>query len=772
MIQSGQPRQALPHLQYDWPAAPADAASLAGAALLALGQLKLALPALQAAVAGNSSDPGSDHLNLGRALTLSGRAEEALAPLRAALELVRHDHALGLRSLAEALLELGQGQAALDLLPETSADPQILIARAVTLASVGRHDAAAQLLQEAGTRVSPATPLLLAAADLAQLRGRLAEADRLLRQAIDSDPTNVALWARLAQLGQLGQRGIPSAGARQAADRALALSAEAEPPLRALALTAHAHVLAESGDTAAAEQAWLEALALAPSLVPALSGLGHLLLQQGRLPEALEQFRLLRSTAPLQGWSQLIHARELPDDPAVLEQMERAARQPSLEGRVRTGVLFTLAAAWDRQKQPQRAFALAREANEASKALLVYDPAAHRRSVDAAIARFSQAFLDARRDWGHPSRLPVFVLGMPRSGTTLVEQILAGHSQVHGAGELSQIGELIQRLLAWELHLGSVCGYPDCVSDLTATDLKRHAARLLSGLEALAPRGSARVIDKLPHNFQHIGLIKLLFPNAAIVHLRRDARDIAISNYITDYAAKFGGMGFAYDLRWIGEQLRDHDRLMAHWHRLFPGQILEVPYEDLVDDTEAWARRLLAHLDLDWEPQVLDFQQLERSVRTASVWQVRQPVYTSSKARWRRYAGQLDDLDATLAAPLPADPPPLPLPDAEPGLFGAGMAALQAGQAELARYRFAQLLTHQPQHAAAHHFHGAALALLGDLPAAKEAMRRSVQLHPYQPSWLANLAAIEQTLGDRQAADAWRAQRQQLLESRLEASAR
>jgi Flp pilus assembly protein TadD len=100
------------------------------------------------------------------------------------------------------------------------------------------------------------------------------------------------------------------------------------------------------------------------------------------------------------------------------------------------------------------------------------------------------------------------------------------------------------------------------------------------------------------------------------------------------------------------------------------------------------------------------------------------------------------------------------------------MAALQAGQAELARYRFAQLLRHQPQHAAAHHFHGAALALLGDLPAAKEAMRRSVQLHPYQPSWLANLAAIEQTLGDRQAADAWRAQRQQLLESRLEASAR
>ncbi len=109
-------------------------------------------------------------------------------------------------------------------------------------------------------------------------------------------------------------------------------------------------------------------------------------------------------------------------------------------------------------------------------------------------------------------------------------------------------------------------------------------------------------MDKLPHNFEQIGLIKLLFPNAAVIHVRREPRDIAISNFFTDYGAKFGGMGFAYDWQWIGEQLLDHERLMAHWHRLFPGQILEVPYEELVADTETWARRMIEHLGLDWEP--------------------------------------------------------------------------------------------------------------------------------------------------------------------------
>jgi tetratricopeptide (TPR) repeat protein len=739
-IRLGQPQQALPYLQGDWRAASTDGAGLAGAALVALGQLEAALPALERAVAGESADPGAHRLNFGRTLTLLGRADEALQPLQEALQLVTHDHSLARRSLAEALIALGQTEEALEQLPESTDDVSILMARAVTLASAARHDAAAALLRDAVSRLPHEPRLLQTAAELAQVRGRFAEAELLLRQAIQADPGNVALWASLAQLGQRAQN---SATAREAADRALELAAGQGSETMAHALCAHAHVLADSGDWLAAEPAWREALAASPKLVPALSGLGNGLLQQGRIEEALDCFRQLRATAPLQGWSHLIHARELPDDPVVLDQLERCARQPSLEGRVRSGLLFTLVAAWDRKKEYGRAFSLAQEANEAAKLRLHYSPSAHRTRVQQTIAVFSEALLASRSDWGHPSRRPVFVLGMPRSGTTLVEQILASHSQIHGAGELSQVGELIQRLVAWELHVGSGLDYPACVADLSAADLRRHGQHLLDGLSQLAPGPERHVIDKLPHNFEHIGLIKLVFPNAAILHVRRDPRDIAISNYITDYAAKFGGMGFAYDLGWIGEQLVDHERLMGHWHRLFPGQIFEVAYEDLVDNTEVWARRMLEHLDLAWEPEVLAFQGLERSVRTASVWQVRQPVYTSSKARWRRYAHHLHPLDTVLAASPPADPEPLPPPALEPGLFSAGMEALQSGRADLARQRFTRVLKAYPDHAAAHHFLGAALARLGDLPAAREAMERSVKLHPRQPSWQANLSVIQ-----------------------------
>ena len=546
----------------------------------------------------------------------------------------------------------------------------------------------------------------------------------------------------------------------------MALTEALHPPQplnRAQALVARGHVLAGDGDAEAAEATYRQALALLPGFVPALSGLGQLLLERGQVEEAIRCYEQVRARAPLAGWSQLIHARQVPEDPGVLEQLERAARQPSLEGPVRSGLLFTLAAAYDKQKEYVKAISLAAEANAASKEKLPYLPEGHRARVEREMAFFSESFLEPRRNWGSASRLPVFVLGMPRSGTTLTEQILGSHSQVHGAGELGQIGEQITRMEAWEWKLGSRLGYPDCLWDLTPSECQGYGERLLQALQAFDPTAQ-RVVDKLHHNFEHIGLIKLLFPNAAVIHVRREPRDIAISNFFTDYGAKFGGMGFAYDWQWIGEQLVDHDRLMAHWHRLFPGQILEVPYEELVADTETWARRLIAHIGLEWEPGVLEFQKLERSVKTASVWQVRQPVYRSSTERWKRYGEALAPLEAVLNGERPADPEPLPQPAIPPGVFTAAMAQLQAGQPVQAEAMLRQLLAERPEHAAAHHFLGAALAQQGQVQEAREEMRRSLALHPFQPSWLGNLAAIEEALGEREAAEQLRRQQQRLLD--------
>ena len=748
-VRAGHPQRGLSYLDFDWLGAAPQACALAGTAILSLGAVKPALVALRQA----ASDPVCDaatRINLGRALLMDGQAEEALPILEQARTQLP-GQALAVLSVAEALLILGRLDEALAQIPEQPDEEPLIAARVHLLSAAYRHAEAAEQLRAAREQFPDSLAVLLLSAELANVRGRSGEATAMLRLALDKEPENIALWARLAQTGRKGMSGPY---AREAADKCLALAAGKDVPMQALASSAHAHVLAEEDKPDQAELAYRKALALVPGFVPALSGLGQLLMQNGKVNEALECFQQVRAVAPLQGWSQLIHAREVPEDTKVLSDMEHAARHPGMEGAVRTGLLYTVAAAWDKKKEYDRAMTLAAEANEASKKLLPYDPATHRQRVEREMARFSRGFMDSRQGWGHPSRLPVFVLGMPRSGTTLTEQILGSHSQVFGAGELGLVGEQIARLESWERHVGSRLHYPECVGDLSRDRSTGLAEQWLARLQAFDPQ-SSHVIDKLPHNFEHIGLIKLLFPNAVIFHCKREARDIAVSNYITDYAAKFGGMGFAYDLGWIGEQLVDHDRLMKHWHATFPGQIMEVVYEELVEDTESWARRMIDFMGLAWEPGVLEFQDLERPVKTASVWQVRQPVYKTSKARWKRYEAHLAPLEAALQQHLP-QPAPAPLPTLEPGLFGQGMAHLQASRAAEAENCFLQVIAAHPEHAAAYHFLGAALLQQGQAPKAVRAMRQAIRLLAVHPAWWENLARAEGATGNEDGAKkAW-----------------
>jgi tetratricopeptide (TPR) repeat protein len=226
---------------------------------------------------------------------------------------------------------------------------------------------------------------------------------------------------------------------------------------------------------------------------------------------------------------------------------------------------------------------------------------------------------------------------------------------------------------------------------------------------------------------------------------------VAISNYFLDYAAKFGGMGFAYDLTCIGEQLVDQHRLMNHWHKVFPGQILEVDYDLLVEDVASWAEQIIDYLELPWEEGVLSFQELDRAVKTASLWQVRQPVYQSSKGKWKRYEKYLQPLEAALAA-IPAVPEPLPLPGIAPALFLTGMGQLQKGALSQAESSFRTLVQARPAHAAAHHFLGATLYQQGKIAAARQEMQRSLELHHGQGQWMENLAALEEHAGNREVA--------------------
>jgi tetratricopeptide (TPR) repeat protein len=725
------------------PAHPLLVARLA-ACLLAVGRVPDALPLLHKAVE-LLPDSGGTWLNLARAQLMLGQGTEAMASLDKAEPFNDKEPALYRMTRAEALARLDRHTEAEALLRQAVADGQdgAVPALVSQLGARGQHDEAWTVLREALADKPDEVNLLELAAELAQVRGRFGEADHFLDRALQKDPDNAALWTRRAMVASRGMGGKPG---REAADNALALTLDKSGPPRAAALAAHAHVLAEEEKHQEAEAAYREAIAVFPNCIPAMNGLGHLLMQRGKVDEATALFEELKKIAPLQGWSQLIHAREVPDDPKVLEQMALAAHRPSLEGPVQSHLLFTLAAAWEKKKDFEQAWQFATEANAAAKEHLPYRPEVHRQRVDREMARFSKAFMDSRKGWGSPSPVPTFVLGMPRSGTTLVEQILGSHSQVFGAGELSLVPELIQKLSGWEQKLGTRREYPECIDDMAQGESLRFAEKHLQELQAYAPQAQ-RIVDKLPHNFEHIGLIKLMFPNAKILHLKREPRDVAMSNFFTDYAAKFGGMGFAYDLSWIGEQLVDHQRLMDHWHTVFAGQILEVDYDLLVEDVDGWAHKIIDYLELPWEEGVLAFQDLERSVKTASVWQVRQPVYTTSKAKWKRYEPHLEALEAGLAE-VPPLPVPAPLPRLAPGIFLMAQELLTTGKAAEAEAIYRKLLQARPSHAAAHHFLGAALYQLGRVEEARKAMRRSLELLPGNLQWLENLKAAEAAMGN------------------------
>jgi tetratricopeptide (TPR) repeat protein len=644
----------------------------------------------------------------------------------------------------------------------------LILAYANLQAGHDRHSEAEEALRTALKHYPENIALVAQLAELSEIQGRSWQSIRLLRRAIHlaktQDKPAIGFWTRLsaATLQQGDEQ------SRQAAEKANELAealteSEATPAvviqqLRLQAKHALAHVESQAQHYELAETLFNEILTVNPYFVPALQSLGQQHMQRGQIDEAIALFERIKEIDPAKGYSSLINARRFPEDDATLTQMEKLARQPSMEGAVRSSILFQLAAAWEKRKDYTKAFALADEANSASRKHLKYDPKVHRNHCARIRHAFPSALYQHRTECGYrgdDESLPVFVLGMPRSGTTLVEQIIAGHSQIFGAGELGVIPQRIQGLNRWERHVGSGRVYPDCIDDLDPQVSAGIARGILDELRELATdKPAARhVVDKLPHNFESIGLIKFLFPHAKIISVRRDPRDIAISNYFTDYMAKHGGMGFAYDLGWIGEQLADHNLLIYHWHRIFPGQILEINYEDVVENTEAMARRMLDYIGVDWEPQVLNFSELERPVKTASVWQVRQPIYKTSTAKWMRYEKFLAPLIAGTNRKMAWDSVEMvTLP--EPGLLTRGVALYKADKLDEAEYEFKKLLHHVPEHAAANHLLGLIYARKNHLSDAIPLMAKALEKCPWNPDWRKDLIQAYEMAGEPDKAEA------------------
>jgi len=318
------------------------------------------------------------------------------------------------------------------------------------------------------------------------------------------------------------------------------------------------------------------------------------------------------------------------------------------------------------------------------------------------------------------------------------------------------------RLIAWEHRLGSGLGrIPHSALELTRSQSIAFAAKVEKEYRDLMPEGSLEkhITDKLPQNFKNIGLIKLLYPKAKIIYCRRNAGGIALSNYFTNYKALHGSMGYAYDMEWIGWEIASCQRLMSHWINIFGKDIHVVDYETLVESPVPVVKKMFDYLELSWEEQVLEFHTLDRPVKTASVTQVRKPLYTGSKDRWRCYQKQLKPMfDALAVRKAENMPGPMALPDHDPGLFLEGMDLLNAGKNTRAESLFRQILNNIPDHAAAMHMLGAAYFHQGLISPAQKCMERSIHLHPGNSTWYDNLAVLLDHAGQSKAAKKYRCQ--------------
>jgi hypothetical protein len=312
------------------------------------------------------------------------------------------------------------------------------------------------------------------------------------------------------------------------------------------------------------------------------------------------------------------------------------ARRLSPEDRL--NLEFALGKAWMDAREPDRAFAHLETGNRLKRASLTYDVEADAERLAAIARSFTPEVMARLAGSGDPSGLPVFIVGMPRSGTSLIEQILASHPQVHGAGELPVLETILGRVRGPDRQ---PLGYPQLMSMLGPRDMAMLGRAYVEQVAALAP-DKPRLVDKMPANFCFAGLIHLILPNARIIHCRRDPIDICLSCYSKKFVQ---GNNFTYDLTELGLYHRAYEALMAHWRGLLPPErFIEVDYEAVVEDLESQARRLIAFCGLDWDPACLSFHQTQRPVRTASANQVRQPLYRTSLARWKPYQVHLAPL--------------------------------------------------------------------------------------------------------------------------------
>ncbi len=578
------------------------------------------------------------HNGLGSALRELDRREDAIEHYRRALALAP-EYALAHANLAAVLHESGHfGEAIVHARRAAELEP----GDAEAHASVGKALAALRQDEDAIRAFQKAIALAPNRADfyvdlgavLARL-GRRGDSEKALRRALELSPDHVGaqftLGSVLEQAGRLDEaeacyRQILREGA-ESADVHVAL----------------ARVLQVESRLDEAERILKRALALDPQHASAYIVLGELRAAEGRFREAEQSYR-----EALRWWPQCAGAylnlanikRYTSLEDADAREIDALLARPDIPESDAACLHFALAKICNDCGAYEKAFRHYREGNALKHRCSRFDRDRLEARTERVLRTFDRTFFERRRGYGLDSERPVFVVGMARSGTSLVEQIIASHPLARGAGELTKIADLIA---GFERAPGT---YPEAAAELDAKASRRLAAAYESHLCQVAGGGATRVTDKMPTNFMHLGFIALLFPRARVVHCLRDPLDSCLSIYFQHF---HHGNDYAHDLADIGFFYRQYRRLMDHWRQVLPLAIHEVRYEELVADPEGQVRALIEFLGLPWDERCLAPHRSRRAVQTASTWQVRQPIYASAIGRWRHYDKHLGPLKQALA---------------------------------------------------------------------------------------------------------------------------
>lgn len=600
---------------------------------------------------------------------MAGGVQEPVGTLDVALahtaRLLAQDAALAEAQAREILKAAGEHPRALQLL-------------AAALRRQG-DTAAAEAAYLRSVKAAVGDPKLMAAA-AALCDGRIAEAEHGLRAVLKDRPTDVAAMRMLAETGMrlgryddaekllarcvelapgfaparhnyatvLYRQNKPGEAIAQA-DRLLA-----DDPKNPAYRNLKAAALGRIGEYEAAIALYRAVLADQPRQPKAWMSLGHALKTVGRQTESVEAYRRCLALSPHMGeaWWSLANLKTVLFSAEDVAAMERALTRADLTDEDRFHLHFALGKALEDEGRFEASFRHYEQGNALRRLSLDYVADETSEHVARSKALFTPAFFAEREGQGCPAPDPIFVVGLPRAGSTLIEQILSSHSQVEGTQELPDIIAIARRL-GGRAKRAAEGRYPEALAELGADELRALGEEYLERAGVHRKEGRPFFIDKMPNNFAHLGLIQLALPNAKVVDARRHPLGCGFSAFKQHFAR---GQGFTYDLTDVGRYYADYVELMAHFDAVLPGRVHRVIYERMVADPEGETRALLAHCGLPFEDACLRFYENDRAVRTASSEQVRKPIFTDAADHWRNFEPWLDPLKASLGPVLTAYP--------------------------------------------------------------------------------------------------------------------